>query len=217
MNKNWFTRKEQTDVNEKYLHNMTKATHFFRNWFDKPTTNYKDMLYQMHKIIAEEYNGYTKSNYIVKSVLGFRGERETTWYPILDKKWFDRISDERIISPELKSHNLSGHHYLENTIEGYVLHLTPSEYMDIHIKQLAFCMRQLQNTITIDKIANYIHLFVVTHPFEKINFSLCMAQANLMLEKIGEKPILYGYLDFECFVYDWLKILDIFTKMVKRT
>lgn len=216
MNKNWFTRTEQDVVDEKYLHNMLCASHYFANWFEKPDESYKDMLYHMHAIVADGYNGYTNSsNYIIKPSLGFRGSTNHTWYPVLRKKWFPLLmSNETMLFPKLYNSGMTHHHYLDNTEEGYVLHLTPPDNIQEHLVCMARQMENLRTRVSMHKLAEYIHLFVVTHPFEKINYSICMAQVNHILAVSGRQPILHGYFDFECFVYDWDVVYKIFLKMI---
>jgi len=62
-------------------------------------------------------------------------------------------------------------------------------------------MESLKNRITLKTLAEYIQLFVIAHPFERINYSILMAQVNAMLVTKKCKPIHHGYLDFDCFIY----------------
>ncbi len=216
MDKHWFTRFYQKDIDQKYLNNMCKATMFFMNWFTCSDTSYKDMLVKMHEIATDGYQGYTNSNYLLVVSNGFRGDRTTTWYPILKKKWFSGIGDKPIIRPEVKGFPKWMSHWLENTDEGYVLHLPDSGFVQNYLHKLAQVMERLKSGITLAMLARYIQLFVIAHPFEKVNYSILMAQVSALLVKKGCKPMYHGYLDFECFVYDYDKIEKTFIDMVGK-
>lgn len=216
MNKNWFTRFEQPDVDDTYFHNMMEATAYFRKWFvHSGDVTYKDMLQKMHEMVGDGYQGYTNSNYILKVSHGFRGDRRTTWYPILKKKWFDIETNEEIIRPVVKSVPNFMTHYLENTDEGYVLHLPDGKYVRNYLFILKWAMVNLKRRVSLEQLARYIQLFVIGHPFEKINYSICMAQVNAILDWAGHKTVFHGWLDFECFVYDYDRIEKNFIKMVR--
>lgn len=217
MNKNWFTRFEQPELDDTYFHNMMNATAYFRKWFmHAGDVTYKVMLQKMHEIVADGYQGYTNSNYILKVPNGFRGDRRTTWYPILKKKWFDidsKIGDT--IRPVVKGVPKAMTHYLDNTDEGYVLHLPDGKYVRCYLHMLRSVMCGLKQGVSLSMLATYIQLFVIGHPFEKINYSICMAQVNAILYLKGYSTVFHGWLDFECFVYDYERIEKSFIKMVR--
>lgn len=217
MNKNWFTRFEQPELDDTYFHNMVDATAYFRKWFlEDSDVSYKDMLVKMHEIVASDgYQGHTNSNYILQVCHGFRGDNRTTWYPVLKKKWFDNVVDEPIIRPVVNCVPSWMSHHLVNTDEGYELHLSDGKYVRNYLYMLKAVMRNLRHVVTLKELAAYIQLFVIGHPFEKVNYSICMAQVNAILDWAGYRPTYHGWLDFECFVYDYDRIEKNFIKMVR--
>lgn len=215
MNKKWFIRGPQAHVDEIYMTNMIEATQFFMRWyFSVGNFSFRNMLKHMHRIVSRDYQGHTNSNYILKVCNGFRGERNTTWYPILKKCWFTDIPDVKNIRPTLPFIGSEMGHRLENTEEGYVLHLPDSKYVVHYLARMETLMNRIRNNsskpLDLDVVVAYIQMFVVGHPFEKINFSVCMAQVNAMLYTNGLKPVYHGWFDFECFMYDYRKLVKIF-------
>jgi len=218
MNKEWFTRFPQEHVDQTYLDNITKITKFFINWFRGRDFSYREMLTQMHKMMSINYQGYTNGNYILKSSSGFRGEQSTTWYPILRKEWFVGVSQRYpIIRPKIKYVPIGMGHWIEDKDEGYVLHLPDGKYVYYYLAMMEMLMYSLRREkFNYRMLANYINLFVIGHPFERINFSICMAQVNAILSIWNCKTIYHGYLDFECFMYDYDKIEEIFINSLEK-
>lgn len=214
MNEKWFIRCPQNHINETYMRNMFGATQFFIRWFesDGDTVSFRNMLKHMHRIVSVDYEGHTNSNYVLKVSDGFRGDRGVTWHPTLKKQWFTGIGDEKNIRPVVPYMIPDMSHWLENTHEGYVLHLPDSKWVNSYLATMDILMQKMQVNISLDirMLAAYIQLFVIGHPFEKINFSICMAQVNAILWLKGYEPIYHGWLDFECFMYDYKRIVEIF-------
>lgn len=217
MNEKWFTRGPQAVVDETYLKNMVQATQFFMRWLKcDGGFSFRAMLKHMHRLVSHNYQGHTKGNYILKSSDDFRGQPNTTWHPVLKKRWFTGIGDEQIIRPALPYVTPKMSHYLENTDEGYVLHLPDSKYVSFYLTRMEVLMSSLarKRLLDLDVLVAYIQLFVIGHPFEKINFSICMAQVNAILYINGLEPIYHGWLDFECFMYDYDRLMEIFLAKV---
>jgi hypothetical protein len=95
-----------------------------------------------------------------------------------------------MIKPKLKA-ALNHTHYLLTKPEGYELYLTDPETVPVFLAE----MEQVMEEFSLEKLANYIQYFVIGHPFQKVNFSICMAQVNVILSTVSLNP----YLDFACF------------------
>jgi len=219
MNEKWFTRGPQSHVDESYMRNMKDATQFFMRWYKFPVMSFRNMLKHMHRLVAVDgYQGYTNSNYILKVCDGFRGERDTTWYPVLKKQWFSDVPAELIIRPAVPYMPESMSHWLKTVDEGYELHLPDSKYVSLHLLLMEILIQKIRanRPLDLESLVAYIQLFVIGHPFEKINFSICMAQVNAILWIKGFEPVYHGWLDFECFMYDYSRLAEIFRAKILR-
>ncbi|MHA1437966.1 MAG: hypothetical protein ACTSPD_10350 [Promethearchaeota archaeon] len=199
---------------------------------------FRQILKTQHKIIVgEHYKGYTKypkmdrlpSNRI-RDDIPIKIQK-----PILKKEWYRE---------ELKNYNLkrgekrtivvksmfpkSGH-TIEDVGDGLKLYFPDIVYVDFYLGRMAQIMALISSSYPfircsgtrdeIDQLLNllgwYIHLFVICHPFEKVNFSLCMTQVNYILIRLGHQGISHGYLDFKCFLNDTETVINEFKRMVK--
>lgn len=219
----WFTRFPQKNINQIYLDNITRATKFFMDWFCNGTIPYTTMLAKMHKIVSDGYSGYTCNHGPLVVNKGFRGANTTKWYPILKKEWFTDIPNVPVIRPKIKNIPIEQSHWLQNLDEGYQLHLPDGKYVCNYLKLMSRLMnnlmdsfRQSPDELNPVTLANYMQLFVVGHPFEKINFSICMAQVNAILYMRGYKTLYHEFMDFECFLYDYDVIENKFVKQVNN-
>jgi hypothetical protein len=220
MDSNWFTRFEQVDASPQYLANMEEATEHFMTWF-VVGQDYVTMLTTMHEVATRNgYSGYTNTNGpIVPISSAFRGVNKEAWRPLLKKNWFSGVNIYRngIIKPCLKTLDLQGCHHLINRHHGYELHLPNEDRVLDFLARMETVMETLRYTFSADLLAEYIQLFVVGHPFERVNYAVCMAQVNAVLYHYGYKPLLHGYFDFDCFIYDYDRIEKIFKlKLHKR-
>lgn len=222
----WFTRFPQKVIDPIYLNNMIEATKLFINWFRNiisnfsySSTEYAAMLSKMHKIVSNGYSGYTHSNGPLIENNDFRDA--TGWNPVLQKSWFVDIPDTLIIRPALKYILSDQSHWLENLGENYILHLPDAKYVPYYLGILAKLMNEMrwayfhQKELDLVNLANYMQLFVVGHPFKKINFSICMAQINAILYLNQYKYLYHEYMDFACFVYNYNIIEDMFVGRVR--
>lgn len=73
-------------------------------------------------------------------------------------------------------------------------------------------MNEIKQDNELTLLARYMQLFVIGHPFEKVNFSICMAQINAILYIRNCKTLYHEYMDFECFLYDTDVIEEKFMK-----
>lgn len=210
MMQKWFTRFPQEVIDPVYLNSITEATKFFMAWFSNGVVTYTSMLAKMHKIVSKNgYLGYTCSSGPLVVNNGFRGDEPAAWYPILKKEWFTGISDEHIIRPKVKNVPPEQGHWLQNLAKGYQLHLPDGKYVRNYLHLLGRLMDEIRlphGSNLLVALANYMQLFVVGHPFEKINFSICMAQINTILYMKGYKTLYHRWMDFECFLYDYTDI-----------
>lgn len=216
MRKEWFTRFSQKDISPVYLDNITRATKFFMHWFCNGAVSYNAMLIEMHEIVFDGYFGYTCSNGPLRMNKGFRGD--TDWFPVLKKEWFTNIPNEPIIRPKVKNIPIEQSHWLQNLDEGYMLHLPNEKYVHNYLKLMNELMEGIRQSIELDLVAlaNYMQLFVIGHPFEKVNFSVCMAQINAILYMKGYKTLYHEYMDFECFLYDHDVIENKFVSKIRK-
>ena len=219
MNKKWFTRFNQPTIDETYYKNMCAATNYFMCWFGRENrASYRDMLLTMHDMVTDGYSGHTNvSNYIVAMSEGFRGDKNSSWHPVLKKEWFTGIVNEAVRRPELKYVPKLYSHELTDTAAGWELHLPRDKYVHIYVDVLGDIMRSLKDErdFSLELLANYIQTFIIGHPFERVNYSVCMSQVNALLYMKGFNPVYHGYFDFECFMYDHDRIEKNFIKMVK--
>lgn len=211
-----YTRFEQQSIDKDYLRNMEEVTEYFIYWFEGYTTEpFIKMLIELHKLAS--FGGYTgHTNCEAPMVIDheFRGTPGSTWRPILKKSWFSGVPDTPMIVPNFKDPTLHGCHYLLNKPEGYELYLPNEDMVPTFLGLMAEAMEQLKNGFSAQVLANYIHYFVVGHPCKAINFSICMAQVNVVLYLAGRQPIYHEHLDFACFVYDYDRIENIFVERV---
>lgn len=207
----WFTRFPQKSINQTYLKNMVEATRLFMNWFNAGTNSYIEILSKMHKIVSKDYSGHTSSRSPLIVRNSFR-DKDTEWFPVLRKDWFD--SDKITLHPKVKGMPVEQSHWLEDIEEGYMLHLPDGKYVHNYLNLMSKLIENTRtsNALNLKLLVNYIQLFVIGHPFEKINYSICMAQINAILHMKGFKTLYHEYLDFECFAYDYDVIEDKFLK-----
>lgn len=213
-----YTRFAQQFIDKDYLRNMEEVTNYFIRWFENKTDAepFNEMLVQLHVIASfGGYIGHTNCEAPMIIDHQFRGAPNTSWRPILKKSWFSDVPNKSCIFPQLKDPAVNtGCHFLHNRAEGYELHLPPEEYVPAFLDVMAKVMESLKNTFSMELLANYIQYFVVCHPFKVINFSICMAQVNVVLYLAGRQPIYHKHLDFACFVYDYDRIEKIFEEMI---
>ena len=220
ISQNWFTRFEQKDVRPSYLENMRAATEYFMEWF-VIGDDYLGMLTHMHRLATRRgYSGFTNTRGpIVPIDSAFRGVNREAWRPLLKKDWFKDINVYMTgkIKPCLAAIDLQGSHWLVDRQQGYELHLPHENRVLDYLAQLAKLMDILRSEFDAKIMANYVQTFVVGHPFERVNYSVCMAQVNAMLWHYGYKTFFHGYFDFDCFMYDYPRIEKIFqAKLEKR-
>ena len=215
MNKNWFTRFEQKSIDPRYLKNIIEATNYFQSWFSgKHAASFTDMLTTMHRLaIRGGYIGHTATDGpVVPLGSAFRGVNKGAWRPLLKKKWFTEVlvyADSNIY-PTIRLISLRGTHHLVERETGYELHLPREDCIPDFLWRMQTIMEGLRCMFSAELLAEYIQLFVVGHPFEKVNYSICMAQVNAILDYYGYKPLLHQWFDFDCFVYDYDRIEEIF-------
>ncbi len=217
MDKNWFTRFHQEEIDPVYLSNMIRATEYFVGWFNNcPSVTYTKMLIKMHRIVCDGYKGCSggKASHNVSHEF-----RDFSWCGdsfILKREWFN----ETLVQCYPSVHGTAGSfltHGLVSCNDGggdYTLVLVGHEHTPSLLQTLGTMMDALWDEFSLVTLARYIHLFVITHPFNKVNFSLCMAQVNALLDVNGYNTIYHEYLDFKCFAYDGDVIEDIFKNMV---
>ena len=213
-----FTRFEQEHIDPQYLTNIEAATECFLIWLREPY-EFDAMLMSMHKMVSTGgYTGYTNTDSPQVITTGqFRGVNKEAWRPLLKKEWFTDVRVENgYVCPVLKASNLLDTHHLIDQPDGYELYLPHESTVPFFLEAMADAMVTLSHGFCAATLANYIQYFVVGHPFERINFSICMAQVNAILDHYGYERIYHEYLDFECFVYDYDRIEKIFAAKIKR-
>jgi len=219
MNKSWFTRFEQDHVDPQYLKNMEDATHYFQSWFSgRHEARFCDMLMSMHKLVsAGGYTGFTNTDGpYVATTSQFRGVTKDSWRPLLKKGWFKGLPNTEKIVPVFRAERLTGTLHLVNLPTGYELHLPHEDHVFAFLSEMQDCMFVLRDTFCAELLANYIQYFVAGHPFERINFSICMAQVNAILYHYGWEPLHHEYFDFDCFAYDYGRLETKFLTRLKR-
>lgn len=222
MDKNWFTRFEQDHVDSQYLTNIMNTTNYFRAWFfGRHAASFKDMLVSMHKLATRAgYMGYTNTDGpLVPLVSEFRGTNKEAWRPVLKKKWFGSFQVNVLgsgIWPTLRALGLQGSHHLIVRKDGYELHLPHEDRVPDFLYRMEIIMETLRFAFCADLLAEYIQCFVVGHPFERVNFSICMAQVNAILYHYGFKSLYHEWFDFDCFIYDHDCIEQKFTSRIER-
>lgn len=212
MDKDWFTRFEQDHIDLIYLNNMLKATTYFIDWFNDNSIPYYDMLIKMHSMAIDGYRGCSGGCHDGPVSNEFRNF--STGNFLLKKEWFDNIDDRSIRRPKVKNISGEASHWIKNLDSGYELHLSHPKYVPDYIHLLDELMCGIRQEFNLKLLANYIQLFVVIHPFNKVNFSVCMAQVNALLDTHGYNIIYHEYLDFKCFMYDYDIIEKLFVDMV---
>lgn len=219
MDKHWFTRFYQEQIDNTYVKNMMVATNCFIHWSKYRKESYSKMLIRIHRIIANGYSGITNGLVTDNIVSEFRvfGKPllDDGLVPRADKNWFSGVENTFIIKPLIPKIPMELSHWIENKPTQYYINFPDAKHLPYYLYTLDYLMGQLKEKFTLELLAEYIHIFVIAHPFEKINFSLCMAQVNALLSLNGYKPIYHGYLDFNCMLYNYSRIKNIFINKVK--
>ena len=208
MNKNWFTRKHQgEDIDPVYLSNMIKATEYFIGWFKGYfNTSYERMLKRMHHMACANGYGGSQGSSPERVSDKWRQDWQSDW--LLKKEWYANTGYGLTISPSVRYLPMRSH-WLHTKEKGYELHLSGAKFVLRNVEILGMLMGKLETKFDPVLLADYMHVFVVTHPFEKVNFSICMAQVNAILDMNGYETLYHEYMDFACFLYD----SDIIEKM----
>ena len=216
-----FTRFEQDHIDPQYVANMKAASEYFESWLQQQAPlGFNAMLTAMRGFASRcGYAGYTHTDGPQVTITGqFRGVNKEAWRPLLKKEWFDGVEVQSgNIWPVLRAAELRDTHHLIDKPGGYELYLPHESLVPVFLDTMANTMAALKQGFCAACLADYIQYFVVGHPFEKINFSICMAQVNVILRLNGFEPIYHEYLDFECFVYDYDRIEEILSSKLRRT
>ena len=226
MDMTWFTRFEQDEIDRDYLDNMRAATELFQEWFTIGASfgcGFTPMLINMHKLATRNgYTGFTNSSTrhspLVPLGSEFRGTNREAWRPLLKKGWFSevQVDDDGVIRPELSVPELGQCHYLTVREKGYELYLPHEKHVPDFVWNLAQIMDVLRETFCPALVANYIQLFVVGHPFERVNYSICMAQVNCILDHYGFETLRHEWFDFDCFIYDHDRCARMFENRLEK-
>ena len=219
MDKHWFTRFYQEQIDITYVKNMMVTTNYFIHWFKYGKKSYAEMLLGAHQIVSNGYVGRTNGSHQTEEISKFRVSGipllSDGTVPKLEKNWFRELELPPTIRPFIPKIPTELTHWVKNKENAYFLYLPDAKYLPYYLYTLNCTMDKLKREITLELLAEYIQLFVIAHPFEKINFSICMSQINALLSLSGYKTIYHGYLDFNCFLYDYDKIENIFINKVK--
>lgn len=76
--------------------------------------------------------------------------------------------------------------------------------------------RQRASHKIVDAIADYYHTAICALPFQRVNNSIFMMQANTILEFIGMRPIQHGRLDMTAMRMDYLSFREYFSWYIER-
>jgi len=207
---------------------------------------FRDSLKAQHRAMTERgYKGYTKTPVLNRPVINaLRDEPEfhiNLQRPCLKKEWYNKelkkykLKFGDIIRPTINGIHGFAWHRISNTHNGLSLELPANENVKYYLILMSNLMLQIKALIKdrangnmwwycrpfqgtlINLLGHYIHLFVIGHPFEKVNFSLCMMQVNHILDKTLGKSVYHEYLDFKCFMNDTNTIIDEFSQMVRKS
>jgi len=221
----------QKYISKSYITNMKEADIFFNKWFwGTIKMSFRDMLKTQHSIIVgDNYTGHTNpvTNIPPKSII--RDECKIELHkPLLKKEWY---------TEELKKYNFPLNvetkikvdkikfrkcHKITNTEDGIKLCLPDARHVKCYIIEMEKIMKEFENysIVNVPKklftlLGTYIHMGVICHPFEKVNFSLIMLQVNFILRHFEFNPISHDYLDFECFMKPTEEIIKSFKRKVQ--
>lgn len=205
---------------------------------------FRDSLKAQHKVmIRRGYKGNTKSSMTNRPIINaLRDEPEFHYRrlnkPKLKKEWYKKelkkykLQPNQIICPKIDYVPRFAWHQVSNLSDGLLLSLPDNHFLQYYLIPMARIMRKLKSYIRayhgstvkhiyeiqiLKLLGQYIHLFIVGHPFEKVNFSLCMMQVNYILNRTIGKSIYHEFLDFKCFMNDTDTIINEFKSMVKRS
>jgi len=181
------------------------------------------------------YRGNTTAPIINRPILNvFRDEPEfheiTLLKPELKKEWYKEelanfnLNNIKKIQPNIDSVPVFARHKLINKENVLVLHLPQNHLLKYYLIPMYKILNKIKNYYlsnnkeeALDLLGHYIQLFVIGHPFEKVNFSICMIQINTLLNLFFQKDIYHEYLDFKCFLLDTKVIIKEFKKMIRKT
>lgn len=220
-----FTRFPQKDAYSEYLRNITKATEFFIEWFRSEfSISYREMLIKMHQIVTNGYGGYTGgSTEKVRSLFRNHSGVPKIKQSILKKEWYNiDLTGQQYRFPQIKGIPIHLSHHVINLDEGYKLILPKAKMVPYYLCKLESRMNALipycvkPGIYHLHLLVNYMNVFVIAHPFEKVNFSICMAQVNAILYMWGYDTLYHEYMDFECFLYDSDVIEDNFVRRIAK-
>lgn len=243
-NINWFIRfPNQKKVNKSYIINCCKSldcsfAHYFLNGYKQFENDYRRMLKYSHVLMTSDgYSGNTKSKSCIGVPLNdFRNEIVNKIdNPILKKEWYKEElknykQKRKVYNIKVKNINNRYSATVEDVGNGLKLYLPRAKYIDIYIKNMFLVMEQLRalsfahlicgQSISkrklIKYLGHYIHLFAICHPFEKVNFSICMAQVNWILNLFELPTVNHEYLDFKCFMNTTNGIVKELNRMIKN-
>jgi hypothetical protein len=174
------------------------------------------MLVKMHEITKRSYNGYTHCSKAPAHIISeFRNESRPLYTPHLKKEWYQTETNRKALFPKIKNIPNSVTHKIIDVGKSYQLFLPGAQYLNQYLANMENVMDDIKRGADLRALAHYMHLFVIAHPFEKINNSICMAQINTILKLKGYSDIFHKYLDFDCFVYDYPRIEEKFITEVK--
>lgn len=132
------------------------------------------------------------------------------------KLWIEGIPAEHQPKRVLRNRGLFFKSPFDLSI-GYADQKALGHYLD----RMELLMNQLRKTPAgappgpwMDALADYVQLFSVALPFDTVNFSIAMSQANYILTRNGYRGISHGALDYFAMVYSSDEYRKIFRRMV---
>lgn len=213
-----------------YIHQVPNAEEAYKL--------YRNMLKAQHRIIVgDNYKGFTKApemdrlpSHRLRDDIPIKLHK-----PILKKEWYtEELKNYDFKTGEKRQIAVQGipqeaWHTIEDVGDGLKLYLPEIQHLEHYMRKMAgismmigasypfskgdACIREETEQV-LNLLGWYIHLFVICHPFEKVNFSLCMAQVNYILIRMGHRGISHEYLDFKCFLNDTETVIKEFKRMV---
>lgn len=224
-------RPNQKYINKTYIENMKKADEFFNKWWwGTEKMSFRDMLKKQHSIIVgDTYTGYTTPVTGICPPSLIRDELQITLHePMLKKEWYtDELNkrnfplntETKIKVDKIKYRKC---HKVTNTEDGIKLRLPDAKHVKCYIIEMEKILKEFEvyapNNVPKKLfiwLGTYIHLGVICHPFEKVNFSLIMLQVNFILNNFGFNSISHDYLDFDCFMKPTEEIITSLKRMVQ--
>lgn len=95
--------------------------------------------------------------------------------------------------------------YTVSSVGGVKYDYPPAKFVPLYVAEMAASFGRLRAMLAggsvdqeaaLGELARFYHLAMIGHPFMRVNNSLLMAEVNVVLKRLGMKPVPHGDLDY---------------------